>query len=108
MKAKDRITVIFCTNATGSCKMTPVVIGSAKSPRCFKDTPSCLPYFNQKNAWNDTHNYTKWWNEIFLPTIRKWTSQPVALLLDGFSGHSDSCTDPQKQVTVFKFPPNVT
>ena len=50
MKAKDRITVIFCTNATGSCKMTPVVIGSAKRPRCFKNTPPCLPYFNQKNA----------------------------------------------------------
>ena len=108
MKAKDRITVIFCTNASGSCKIQPVVIGSAKRPRCFKDTPPCLPFFNQINAWNDTHNYTKWWNEIFLPTIRKWTSQPVALLLDGFSGHSDNCTDPQKQVTVYKFPPNVT
>ena len=30
MKAKDRITVIACVNATGSCKLPPVMIGSAK------------------------------------------------------------------------------
>lgn len=28
-------------------------------------------------------------------------------MLDGFSGHSVDCTDPLKQVTVYKFPPNV-
>ena len=69
MKAKERLTVVLCVNATGSCKMTPVVIGSAKQPRCFKNTPSCLPYYFQPNAWNDTANYNKWWNEIFLPSI---------------------------------------
>ena len=64
IKAKERLTVILCVNATGSCKMTPVVIGSAKQPRCFKKTPSCLPYYFQPNAWNDTANYNKWWNEV--------------------------------------------
>ena len=47
MKAKDRITVIACVNATGSCKLPPVMIGSAKKPCSF--TPR-LPYYNQKNA----------------------------------------------------------
>lgn len=45
MKAKEHVTIILCVNSTGSCKMTPVVIGSAKNPRCFKQNPPCLPYF---------------------------------------------------------------
>ena len=46
MKAKDRITIILCSNSTGTCKVhvPPTVIGSAKNPRCFKDNPPCLPY----------------------------------------------------------------
>lgn len=108
MKAKDRLTAILCLNATGTCKIDPVIIGSAKKPRCFKDNPPCVPYFNQKNAWNDRVTYRKWWQSVFLPAICKWTSDPVALLVDGFSGHDDTCFDPVQQVKVFKFPPNVT
>ena len=60
MKAKDRITIILCSNSTGTCKVPPTVIGSAKNPRCFKDNPPCLPYLHQRNAWNDQENYNKW------------------------------------------------
>ena len=108
MKAKERVTIILCVNATGSCKMTPVVIGSAKNPRCFKRNPPSLPYYHQLNAWNDTINYNKWWDNVFLPAVRNTTQGPVALVVDGFSGHDDSCKDPLGQVKVFKFPPNVT
>ena len=45
---------------------------------------------------------------MFLPTIRQYTHDRVALLVDGFSGHDTSCDDPLGQVKVFKFPPNVT
>ena len=108
MKAKDRLTVVLCVNSTGTCKVDPVVIGSAKKPRCFKEIPPVVPYFWQKNAWNDQVNYRKWWDTIFLPKIRAWTTQPVALVIDGFSGHNENCIDPHQQVKVFKFPPNVT
>jgi hypothetical protein len=33
--AKDRVTVVLCTNASGTHKLKPLVIGSAKKPRCF-------------------------------------------------------------------------
>lgn len=65
-----------------------------------------LPYFYQKNAWNDQENYYKWWSDVFLKAIRNWTTDPVALLIDGFSGHDLTCCD--SQVQVFKFPPNMT
>ena len=106
MKAKDRITVILCGNSTGSCKIPPTVIGSAKNPRCFKDNPPSLPYLNQKNAWCDREIYNKWWADVFLIAIRKWTIDPVALVIDGFSGHDLNCFD--SQVQVFKLPPNIT
>ena len=108
MKAKERLTIILCVNATGSCKLTPVVIGSTKNPRCFKKTAPCLPYYHQTNAWNDSINYKKWWDEVFLPTVRKHTRDPVAVLVNGFSGHDEKVNELMGQVTVFKFPPNIT
>ena len=92
MTAKEHLTIIVCVNATGSCKVTPVVIGYPKKPRCFNRMASpCLPYYSQKNAWNDTAIYNKWWNEVFIPTIRKHTQDPVLLGLDNFSDHDDHC-----------------
>ena len=50
MKAKDRITVILCVNSTGTCKIPPTVIGSAKNPRCFKDNSSKCAIFKSKEC----------------------------------------------------------
>ena len=108
MKAKDRITVIMSVNATGTCKIPLVVIGSSKNPRCFKRSKPCLSYYSQANAWNDKVTYNKWWYDIFLPQVRRVTKEPVALIIDGFSGHDMNCHDPINQIQVFKLPPNVT
>ena len=43
-----------------------------------------------------------------MPQIRQWTKEKVALLIDGFSGHDNTCLDSLGQVVVYKFPPNVT
>ena len=48
LKAKDRITLVLCVNATGSCKVPPLIIGTAKTPHCFRDSPCPLPYADQK------------------------------------------------------------
>eukprot|EP00731_Ephydatia_muelleri_P034635 Em0069g10a len=47
MKAKDRLTVVLCAIATGTVKISPVVVGSARKPRCFTIERPCLPYFSQ-------------------------------------------------------------
>ena len=108
MKAKDRITVILCTNSTGTCKLSPVVIGTSKKPRCFNAKPPSIPYFHQRSAWNDAELCARWWNEVFLKRVREWTQDPVALLIDGFSGHNNAFVDPLGQVQVIKLPPNTT
>lgn len=35
--SKERLTVLVCTNTTGSYKLKLVVIGRSKFPRCFKN-----------------------------------------------------------------------
>ena len=65
MKAKDRLTVILCVNALGTCKISPVLIGSWKQPRCFKKNPPVIPYYHQNSAWSDAEIFRKWWNEVF-------------------------------------------
>ena len=108
MKAKDRLTVLLCANATGTVKISPVVVGSAKKPRCFTNERPCLPYFSQCNAWCDKAIFRRWWHEVFLPEVHNLTPKPIALILDIFSGHDEGCADPLQQVKIFKLPPNVT
>ena len=79
MKAKDRLTVILCVNALGTCKISPVFIGSSKQPRCLKKNPPPIPYNHQRNAWSDAEIFSKWWNEVYLKEVRQFTSEPVAL-----------------------------
>ena len=84
----------------GTCKIPPLIVGTAKNPHCFRDKtrPCPLPYMNQSSAWVDKEIYRKWWHEVFLPAIRRHTDQPVALLMDNFSGHDVFCVDPLGQV----------
>ena len=52
-KAKDCLTVVGCTNATGTHKLKPVPIGKSARPRCFKNVNmDALPVINksQRNA----------------------------------------------------------
>ncbi len=108
-KAKDRVTLITCTNATGTHKIPLAMIGKAANPRCFRSCQSPLPYNSQKNAWND-HVITKWWfHDVFLPAIRKRTSRKVLLIADNFGSHDITDTalkDPQ--VEWILLPPNCT
>lgn len=108
MKAKERLTLVLCCNATGSCKIPPLLIGTAKKPHCFRNGPCPLPYTNQQRAWVDKIRYREWWTNVFLPEVRAFTTEKVALLMDNCAGHDVTVEDPTGQVTVFFFPPNVT
>ena len=45
-KNKERLTIVFCTNADGTDKVTLTIIGKRKTPRCFKnfETPDYYNY----------------------------------------------------------------
>ncbi len=103
------MTLITCTNATGTHKIPLAMIGKAEHPRCFRAKSCPLPYKAQKNAWND-YTLTKWWfHDVFLPEVKKRTSNKVALIADNFGSHDPDDTllqDPQVEWVLL--PPNCT
>eukprot|EP00968_Pinguiococcus_pyrenoidosus_P010942 scaffold876_cov243-Pinguiococcus_pyrenoidosus.AAC.1 len=106
MKAKDRITALICTSADGS-KVKLCVIGKSKNPRCFRKKSPPIKYLSQPRAWSDQKIFMRWFREVFVPHIRRITSEPVLLLLDNCSGHG-SLLDPRGQIEVLELPPNCT
>lgn len=68
-QSKQRITFLGCTNALGSHKLKPLVIGKAKSPRCFKNFYNPCIYKNSKNAWMTQEIFKDWFFKHFVPEV---------------------------------------
>ncbi|CAB1104665.1 unnamed protein product [Ectocarpus sp. CCAP 1310/34] len=107
MKAKDRCTVVSCCNTTGSLKVPLAVIHTAKDPMVFRHVrkPAC-PYYAQKSGWLDSSLCQRWFDEVFVPFVKKTTGKKVALLWDNCPGHRIKNDDPQ--IVIIFLPPNVT
>ena len=83
MTAKERLTLALCLNAKGTCKISPLLVGTSKQPHYFRNGNKCLiPYVNQKNAWVDKVVYKYWWERVLLLEIRGFTHEKVALIMD--------------------------
>jgi len=85
-RSKDRITVAFTTNADGSEKLEPWVIGKSKNPRCLKHLNRSLLRVKY------SHNKSKWMTGTICEEYLQWLDNKmqgrrVLLLLDNFSGH---------------------
>ncbi|KAG6940245.1 tigger transposable element derived 5 [Chelydra serpentina] len=85
---KDRVTLLFCVNQSGSHKVRPLMIGKARSPRCFHHVNmKALPfeYTNSKNAWMTRYIFEDWFHKTFVPAVRahlrKLKQEKKALLL---------------------------
>ncbi len=52
-KAKDRVYLIVCANASGMHKIPLALIGKPKELACIKDKQWPIPYFNQAKTWMD-------------------------------------------------------
>lgn len=108
MKAKARVSLYVCTNATGTLKVPMAVIGTAKNPRCFRKGPARMAYLSQKNAWSDAVTFKQWFYTVFLPFVRKKTSEKVVLLIDNCGPHAADLHDSRDQVKILTLPPNCT
>ncbi|XP_020298745.1 jerky protein homolog-like, partial [Pseudomyrmex gracilis] len=110
---KDRVTIMICSNASGTHKISLLVIGKVKKPRCFKNM-KVLPvvYKAQRSGWMDRIIFKEWYTDVFIPEIIKKHGQNArcVLLLDNALSHppaeelnliSDLCL-------VTYLPPNVT
>ena len=73
-KAKDRVTINTCANASGTIKLPLLLIGKAKNPRCFRNfNKNVLPvvYRNQANAWVNTEIFKDWFASCFVPETKR-------------------------------------
>uniref|UniRef100_A0A8C8RSI5 DDE-1 domain-containing protein n=1 Tax=Pelusios castaneus TaxID=367368 RepID=A0A8C8RSI5_9SAUR len=117
-KIKDRVTLLFCMNKTGSQKLTPLLIGRFNNPRCFKHLNKAkLPviYSSSKNAWMTRSIFEEWFHNSFVPTVRKHLRkkklEPKALLLlDNCPAHpsSELLVSNDGQIRVLYLPFNTT
>lgn len=58
---KDRLTVLFCCNATGTNRMRLCVIGKPKKPQCFSTMNGLsVDYKSQSKAWMDRITFRDW------------------------------------------------
>jgi hypothetical protein len=105
-KSKDRVSLIVCANAVGTHKIPCALISKLKAPACIKDRQWPVPYFSQAKAWMDVEMCWKWFNEVFLPEVKKRTEHCVLLLLDNAPGHFEAFE--RDNVRIVFFPPNCT
>lgn len=104
---KDCLTYAFTTNADGSEKLPPFIIGKANRPRAFKKkTGGELGFYYRNNttAWMTTILYQEWlqdWDQKL-----RQQKQKILLLQDNFSGHV--VPDRLTNICVANFSPNLT
>lgn len=67
--AKQRLTFLGCTNATGQHKLTPLIIGKSRNPRALSKFQNPVIYKHSKNAWMTCEIFKEWFFENFVPEV---------------------------------------
>ncbi|KAG5680584.1 hypothetical protein PVAND_010081 [Polypedilum vanderplanki] len=92
---RERMTVLTCTNATGSHKLPLVCIGRGKRSRTFTSNEIKnlqVHYYSQETAWMDKEIFKTWFHSHFIPSVREHLqsiglSESALLLIDRSTSH---------------------
>ncbi|KAG7172977.1 Tigger transposable element-derived protein 1-like 2 [Homarus americanus] len=111
---KERITVLFTTNASGTCKLKLSVIHTARKPHAYKSmdmTKLNVHWLTARKAWMFSTLSLSWFDDCFVPDVKKFCEQQnvpfkILLLLDNAPGHSPLLLDRHPNVKVVFLPPN--
>lgn len=111
--AKERITLLFCSNASGDHLLKPLLINRSQRPRAmkgmdFKHLP--VHWMANSKAWVTTAVFKEWFEEMFIPEVQEYLEGKgqefrVLLLLDNAPGHPPI---EHPNVKVIFLPPNTT
>ncbi|KAG7166442.1 Tigger transposable element-derived protein 1-like 13 [Homarus americanus] len=113
---KERITVLFTTNASGTNKLKLSVIHTARKPHAYKTmdmTKLNVHWLTARKAWVFSTLSLSWFDDCFVPDVKKFCEQQnvpfkILLLLDNAPGHSPLLLDRHPNVKVVFLPPNTT
>lgn len=109
--SKQRITVMVCSNSTGTDKRPLFMIGRSQNPRCFKKLPKKLDgtyklplfYRNNQKAWMTSLLFEEWLNKWDVELIKG--QRKILLIVDNCSSHPPLNL---KNITLRFLPPNTT
>ncbi|KAG7165359.1 Tigger transposable element-derived protein 1-like 52 [Homarus americanus] len=113
---KERITVLFTTNASGTCKLKLSVIHTARKLHAYKSmdmTKLNVHWLTACKAWMISTLSLSWFDDCFVPDVKKFCEQQnvpfkILLLLDNAPGHSPLLLDRHPNVKVVFLRPNTT
>ncbi|KAM3924817.1 tigger transposable element-derived protein 1-like [Leptodactylus fuscus] len=119
---KDSLTLALCANASGDCKVKPLLVYHSENPRAFK-THKILKeklhvmWRSNARAWVTRQFFVDWVNLAFGPTVKQYllsNNLPLRalLLLDNAPGHppalQDDILEEFQFIKVVFLPPNTT
>ena len=93
--SKDRVTLLACANASGTCRLPLAFVHKSVKPRCFKHmNMDTLPvhYFAQNNSWMNSKLFLQWFQIRFLPHVKLFhqnngIENKALLLIDNAPAH---------------------
>ncbi|UYV64091.1 hypothetical protein LAZ67_2006550 [Cordylochernes scorpioides] len=107
--AKDRVTLLLCSNASGDRMLKPLLVNRYLKPRALKGKYlNTLPVHWM--AWVTTAIFTEWFNKCFVPEVENYMKEmglefKILLILDNAPGHPNL---EHPNIKVVFFPPNTT
>ncbi|GCC33434.1 hypothetical protein chiPu_0011903 [Chiloscyllium punctatum] len=86
---KDRLTLLLCGNASGDCKIKPLLVYHSENPRVFKKNNVMKSKLNvmwraNMKAWVTRQFFTEWIHEEFAPSVKAYLEEnnlPLKALL---------------------------
>lgn len=115
--AKDRLTLLLCSNASGDCCIKPLLVYKSLNPRALKNkNKEHLPVFwrSNKRAWVTIDVFMDWFHNCFIAEVKRYLASKnlafkVLLVLDNAPGHpADRLVNADPNVQVEFLPPNTT
>lgn len=112
---KDRVTILPCSNATGTHKLKLLVLGKVKNPRPFKNVNLPVTYKCQNKAWMTKEIFHEWFHTEFVPQVhwflqKRNLPEKALLVLDNAPGHgpNDVLMSKDGRIKTLFMPPNCT
>jgi len=109
---KERVTVMACSNVSGTLKLPLVVIGKSAKPRALRNV-NALPVSckNQKSAWMTQEIFVAWFQKEFVPAVKTFLQAAglpckALLVMDNCSSHKVAIK--VDDISVMYFPANTT
>ncbi|GFY66988.1 tigger transposable element-derived protein 1 [Trichonephila inaurata madagascariensis] len=90
--AKDRITLLLCSNASGAKILKPLIINKDLHPLALKGINVAefpVHFMANRRAWVTSAVFTTWFCDCFLPKVEKYMTEMFKVLLidDNAPGH---------------------